>query len=189
MSHLDQAAAPATVDKTPEQREAERQQKLRTEKLAGWAEQVAKLAKADPSQCQTSVYRNGDWHGRSCSKTAKYHREESLQTYPVDAEAPIVTRHYCATHDPILKKEREDKKRESEKAQYDLRRKRENEQAVYADAQRKRLLLLSKLADGLSTESIERIATAMPHILAEAVNELDGKVEYVDGNQIVRLPS
>ena len=36
-----------------------------------------------------------------------------------------------------------------------------------------------KLADGLSTESIERIATAMPHILAEAVNELDGKVEYV----------
>ena len=43
----------------------------------------------------------------------------------------------------------------------------------------KRLLLLSKLADGLSTESIERIATAMPHILAEAVNELDGKVEYV----------
>ena len=43
----------------------------------------------------------------------------------------------------------------------------------------KRLLLLSKLAYGLSTESIERIATAMPHILAEAVNELDGKVEYV----------
>ena len=43
----------------------------------------------------------------------------------------------------------------------------------------KRFLLLSKLADGLSTESIERIATAMPHILAEAVNELDGKVEYV----------
>ena len=41
MSHLDQAAAPATVDKTPEQREAERQQKLRTEKLAGWAEQAA----------------------------------------------------------------------------------------------------------------------------------------------------
>ena len=44
----------------------------------------------------------------------------------------------------------------------------------------KRLLLLSKLADGLSTESIERIATAMPHILAEAVNDLrDGVVEDV----------
>ena len=87
MSHLDQAAALATVDKTPEQREAERQQKLRTEELAGWI--------------------------------------------------------------------------------------------VRANAARKRFLLLSKLADGLSTESIERIATAMPHILAEAVNELDGKVEYV----------
>jgi hypothetical protein len=119
MSHLDQAAALATVDKTPEQLEAERQQKLRTEMLAGWAEQAAKLAKADPSQCQTSVYRSGSWYGHSCSKTAKYHREESLS---VDAEAPIVTRHYCATHDPVLKKEREDKKRESEKAQYDLRR-------------------------------------------------------------------
>ena len=101
MSHLDQAAALATVDKTPEQREAERQQKLRTEKLAklaaklaGWAEQAAKLAKADPSKCQTLVYRRGNWCGHSCSKTAKYHREESLQTYPVDAEAPIVTRHY-----------------------------------------------------------------------------------------------
>ena len=172
MSHLDQAAALATVDKTPEQREAERQQKLRTEKLAklaaklaGWAEQAAKLAKADPSKCQTLVYRRGNWCGHSCSKTAKYHREESLETYPV-------TRHYCAAHDPILKKEREDKKRESEKAQYDLRRKRENEQAVYDEVQRKRLLLLSKLAYGLSTESIERIATAMPYILAEAVNKV-----------------
>ena len=87
MSHLDQAAALATVDKTPEQREAERQQKLRIDRIVRGA--------------------------------------------------------------------------------------------VYVDAQRKRLLLLSKLADGLSTESIERIATAMPHILAEAVNELDGKVEYV----------
>ena len=94
MSHLDQAAALATVDKTPEQREAERQQKLRTEKLAGWAEQAAKLAKADPSKCQTSVYRSDSWRSHSCSKTAKYHREESLPTYPVDAEAPIVTRHY-----------------------------------------------------------------------------------------------
>ena len=36
MSHLDQASALATVDKTPEQREAERQQKLRTEELANW---------------------------------------------------------------------------------------------------------------------------------------------------------
>ena len=142
MSHLDQAAALATVDKTPEQREAERQQKLRTEKLAGWAEQAAKLAKADPSKCQKLVY--SSWRGHSCSKTAKYHREESLQTYPVDAEAPIVTRHYCAAHDPILKKEREDKKREASKVQYDLRRERENEQAVYDEVQRKRLLLLSK---------------------------------------------
>ena len=82
MSHLDQAAALATVDKTPEQREAERQQKRRTE---------------------------------------------------------VVLR--------LL---------------------------GLADARRKRLLLLSELADGLSTESIERIATAMPYILAEAVNELDG---------------
>ena len=87
MSHLDQASALATVDKTPEQREAERQQKLRTEELAGWI--------------------------------------------------------------------------------------------VRANAARKRFLLLSKLADGLSTESIERIATAMPYILAEAVNELDGKVELL----------
>ena len=39
--------------------------------------------------------------------------------------------------------------------------------------QRKRLLLLSKLADGLSTESLERIATAMPHILAEALDAYD----------------
>ena len=151
----------------------------RNSEQRSWLAGQSKLAKADPSQCQTLVYRSGGWRGHSCSKTAKYHREERLRTYPVDAEAPIITRHYCAAHDPILKKEREDKKRESEKAQYDLRRKRENEQAVYAEAQRERLLLLSKLADGLSTESIERIATAMPHILAEAVNELDGKVEYV----------
>ena len=87
MSHLDQASALATVDKTPEQREAERQQKLRTEEMADWI--------------------------------------------------------------------------------------------VRANAARKRFLLPSKLADGLSTESIERIATAMPHILAEAVNELDGKVELL----------
>jgi hypothetical protein len=39
--------------------------------------------------------------------------------------------------------------------------------------------VLSRLAEQVNTIDLERIAKRMPHILYEAVRELNGEVEYV----------
>jgi hypothetical protein len=39
--------------------------------------------------------------------------------------------------------------------------------------------ILSRLAEQVNTIDLERIAKRMPHILYEAVRELNGEVEYV----------
>jgi uncharacterized protein YqhQ len=41
-----------------------------------------------------------------------------------------------------------------------------------------RIELLRDLAGGVSTEDIARVLRAFPHLISEAVRELNGEVEY-----------
>jgi len=168
-------AALATVGLTEEQAKAAIAFQERQEKLARWATLAAEAAKEDPTQCCEQVYSSDSYLGHSCCNNAKYHRQEPLQKWPVDPETPTVTRHYCGTHDPVLQKGREDKKRAARRAEWEAQCARSKRIEAEKEALRLRYVALNKLAEGLTTESLERIAKAMPYILSEAINELDGR--------------
>lgn len=116
-----QAAALASIGKTPEQLEADKKAKELAEKQAKWQKLVDQANAADPQQCQGRVYRSGAWHSYRCQKSAKFHREEHVET----RESPVVTRHYCSLHDDITIKAKQEAKWKQEREASDAKFKRD----------------------------------------------------------------
>jgi hypothetical protein len=162
---LEAAAALASVGKTEEQLKAEAAAAERTLVLASYAKEVAAQNMRDATKCQATVYdsgRYGSFHGHSCSKTAKYHREEPLSNW--DKDAPKVTRHYCGQHDPVTRAEKEAAKNAAERAE------RERRYAAQDRASR-RSAAIGRLTHQLTTEQLEELGRVNPDILVNAAKE------------------
>ena len=130
------------VFETREEREAREQ----AAKAASWAKEVETAQKKDPTKCSATVYgSHSSFHGSRCSKPAKFHREEHVSRW--DKESPLVTVHYCGTHDPISQRARDDKRRAEETRAWEVKNKRDN-------SIRDRQNLISRVVGHLTDEQL-----------------------------------
>ncbi|MHB8503435.1 MAG: hypothetical protein ACYDHE_21135 [Candidatus Acidiferrales bacterium] len=138
-----------TIFETREEKEA----RLLAKKQADWAELVAKANQANPDRCQERVSAgNRSFCAKACSNTAKFHREEHVSW---DNDSPMITRHYCATHDLVSKRERQNKKYEEETRERNAKYARE-------DAARKRQDLIRRVVGHLTDEQLVALEGFLP---------------------------
>jgi hypothetical protein len=123
------------------------------EKQARWNKEVKAAQAKDTTKCCATVYSSSSYTwGSSCTNTAKFHREERLTW---EKESPLVTRHYCGTHDPVSSKERQNKKYAIEKQQRDAKWARE-------DRARNRQCLVNRVVGHLTDEQLVELEKFLP---------------------------
>ena len=142
---------------TPEQEEVrlanlkvQKEAEERTRHQAEWAKLVEVAAKASPTQCCEKVYGSGrfsSFHGSLCSRPAKFHREEHVSW---QTESPMATRHYCGTHDPVSKNERDRKRHDEETPE-------RNAKWAMEDRMRVRRDLVNRVVGHLTNEQLEQL--------------------------------
>ena len=122
------------VFETNEERQAREEKEKAAKKQAWWASEVAKAAKANPTQCCEKVYRGGGWHGYPCRTKATVTREVHVDR--CDENSPVVKVYYCGTHDPVARNERERQKRAAEEQEWRHKVKRDQEKSARENAVR-----------------------------------------------------